>query len=80
MNRYFNPPDLAPPFGNYSQGVEITEAEKIVYVAGQVGVASDGTVPRDFERQAEQAFRNVQVSCVPPIWTSRTSCRCERIF
>ncbi len=60
MNRYFNPPDLAPPFGNYSQGVEITEAEKIVYVAGQVGVASDGTVPRDFERQAEQAFRNVQ--------------------
>ncbi|MBH61631.1 MAG: enamine deaminase RidA [Alphaproteobacteria bacterium] len=60
MNRYFNPEDLAQPFGSYSQGVEITNASKLVYVAGQVGAMPDGTVPEDFEAQAEQAFRNVQ--------------------
>ena len=60
MNRYFNPAELAQPFGSYSQGVEITDASRLVYVAGQVGVMPDGIVPADFEEQAEQAFRNVQ--------------------
>ena len=60
MNRYFNPAELAQPFGSYSQGVEITGASKLVYVAGQVGVMPDGTVPTGFEEQVEQAFRNVQ--------------------
>ena len=60
MNNYFNPPDLAPPFGRYSQGVEITEASQTVYVAGQVGAMPDGAVPEDFEEQAEQTFLNIQ--------------------
>ena len=60
MNKYFNPPDLAPPFGSYSQGVEITDASQTVYVAGQVGAKPDGTVPEDFEQQAEQTFLNIQ--------------------
>jgi len=60
MNRYFNPAELAQPFGSYSQGVEITDACKLVYVAGQVGAMPDGTVPTGFQEQVEQAFRNVQ--------------------
>ena len=61
MNRYFNPTELAQPFGSYSQGVEITGASKLVYVAGQVGVMPDGTVPTGFEEQVEQVFENLNV-------------------
>lgn len=60
MNRYFNPEDIAPPVGRYSQGVEITNAGQALYIAGQVGIRPDGTLPEDMEEQAEQAFRNIQ--------------------
>jgi len=60
MNRYFNPSDIAPPVGRYSQGVEITDPGKTLYIAGQVGIRPDGTLPEDMEEQAEQAFLNIQ--------------------
>jgi 2-iminobutanoate/2-iminopropanoate deaminase len=59
MKRFFDPSDIAPPAGRYSQGVEITRPETVVHVAGQVGTRPDGTISGDFEEQAEQAFRNV---------------------
>ena len=52
--------EIAPPFGGYSQGVEVTNSSRLVYVAGQVGVKPDGSVLEDFESQVEQAFYNVQ--------------------
>ena len=60
MNRYFNPSDIAPPVGSYSQGVEITNPGQTLYIAGQVGIRPDGTLPEDMEEQAEQAFLNIQ--------------------
>ena len=59
MNRYFNPSDIAPPVGSYSQGVEITGAAQTLYIAGQVGIRPDGTLPEDMEEQAEQTYRNI---------------------
>jgi 2-iminobutanoate/2-iminopropanoate deaminase len=60
MNRYFNPSDIAPPAGRYSQGVEITNPGQTLYIAGQVGIRPDGSLPEDMEEQAEQAFLNIQ--------------------
>ena len=51
---------MAPPFSPYSQGVEVPVGTRTIYVAGQVGVRPDGTVPDDMEEQTAQAFRNIQ--------------------
>ena len=51
---------MAPPFSPYSQGVEIPSGARTIYVAGQVGVKPDGSVPEDMEEQTVQAFLNIQ--------------------
>lgn len=47
----------ASPF--YSQGVEVRDASRTVYVSGQVGVAPDGTPLDGIEAQAPQAVANL---------------------
>jgi 2-iminobutanoate/2-iminopropanoate deaminase len=54
-----NPPAIASPAGAYSHGIEVPPGARLLYVAGQVAMAPDGTVPQDFQSQAEQAWRNV---------------------
>lgn len=54
-----NPTTIAPPFSDYSHGVEAPAGARWLYVSGQLGVAPDGTMPADFTGQADQAFRNV---------------------
>ena len=51
---------MAPPFSPYSQGVEVPSGARTIYVAGQVGVTPDGSVPEDMEEQTFQAFLNIQ--------------------
>ena len=43
----------------YSQGVLTTGQMRTLYVAGQVGVAPDGSVSPSFEGQVRQAWANV---------------------
>lgn len=59
MNRAYNPSDVAPPPGSYSHGVEVPANARLVYTAGQVGRAPDGTIPDGIEAQTEQAWNNV---------------------
>ncbi|MGI9336423.1 MAG: RidA family protein [Gammaproteobacteria bacterium] len=59
IDRY-NPDSMAAPFSSYSQGVEIPAGARTIYVAGQVGVQPDGTVPDGMEEQTAQALRNIQ--------------------
>ncbi|MBT6274468.1 MAG: RidA family protein [Chromatiales bacterium] len=56
----FNPESMASPFSPYSQGVEIPANARMIYVAGQVGVFPDGSVPEGMADQTAQAFRNIQ--------------------
>lgn len=53
---YVNPPTLRQPPGPYSQ---LAVAGDQVFVAGQVGVAPDGTLADGIRDQTLQAFRNV---------------------
>jgi hypothetical protein len=48
---------LASPF--CSQGIEIRDAGRLVFVAGQVGMTADGTVLQGIQAQAVQAIANL---------------------
>jgi enamine deaminase RidA (YjgF/YER057c/UK114 family) len=49
MNRFFNPETVALPFSTYSQEAEVMQNARTFYVAGQVGVRPDGSVPAGVE-------------------------------
>ena len=57
-----NPPELGTPPG-YSQIVEVA-AQRIVFIAGQTALDSDGNVvgKSDFAAQAAQVFRNLGIA------------------
>jgi 2-iminobutanoate/2-iminopropanoate deaminase len=45
--------------GGYSQAIEVTGAQRILYVSGQVPETVHGEVPKDFVEQARLAWNNV---------------------
>lgn len=58
MLKKFNPPSV-PASPVLSQGVEASGIQRIVFVSGQVGVRSDGTVPDDIAEQTRLAIANL---------------------
>ena len=51
-------PDTMPaPFGDYSHGIAAPGG--LIVTSGQLGLAPDGTVPRDVCGQAELCFANI---------------------
>lgn len=60
MVHRYNPASMAAPVAAYSHGVEVEAGERMIYVAGQVGLRPDGTVPESMEDQTEQTFLNIQ--------------------
>jgi enamine deaminase RidA (YjgF/YER057c/UK114 family) len=64
LNREFvNSDRLATPRG-YTHAVSVEAADRIVFVAGQVALAADGSVvgAGDVEAQARQALENVKIA------------------
>jgi 2-iminobutanoate/2-iminopropanoate deaminase len=59
MLKRFSPGGIAPPFSNYSHGVVIPPGARVLHMAGQVGIAPDGSVPDDPAKQSDLAFSNV---------------------
>ena len=59
MNKTYVPTTVAPPSG-YSHGVELGANARVLYTAGQLGVAPDGSIAKDIRGQAEQAWKNIQ--------------------
>ena len=54
-----NPPTVRTPAG-YSHGIFIEGAERRLIISGQVGLATDGSVPNTGEGQIAQAFANLR--------------------
>ncbi len=53
--------DGSPPVqGSYPQAVEVTAAERWLFLSGQVPIAPDGTVTADFEGQCRQVWANLE--------------------
>ena len=64
MLEKINPDSIVTPFNNaYHHAVVIPPNSRILYVAGQVGLRKDGSLPDTLEGQAEQAWANV-MACV----------------
>jgi len=57
----FNPPALGAPLGQYSQVARV-KASEYLFIAGQVGAHSDGSVPENFDAQCEQTFENIRLA------------------
>lgn len=57
--RAFNPPGVAGPFANYVHGIEVDEAVRFVFGAGQAGVDADGRIGDGIEEQARLVWRNI---------------------
>jgi len=60
MLKAINPADIMPPYGGaYSRAIEVPAHARLLFVAGQVGVARDGSVPKGIAAQSEQLWLNV---------------------
>jgi enamine deaminase RidA (YjgF/YER057c/UK114 family) len=44
----------------YSHAAEMATPGRVLFISGQFGVATDGTLPTDFALQCEQAMDNVE--------------------
>ena len=60
MVRAFNPPSVAAPFGTYSHGIELETPARLLFGAGQTGVAEDGRIGVGIEEQARLTWRNIE--------------------
>ena len=59
MAKVHNPSTVAKPVGAYSNAIEVPAGARWLYIAGQIGIKPDGSVPDHFADQAHQAWRNV---------------------
>jgi len=59
MAKIHNPPAIAAPIGTYSHGIEVPPNARWLYVAGQVAMRKDGSVPAMIEEQTMVAWENV---------------------
>ena len=55
-----NPDTIHPPLAAYSHQIEITGPERLLVIAGQVGMAPDGDIPDDPIEQLGLAIDNVE--------------------
>lgn len=60
MTTFLNPRDVHTPVGPYSHTAVVPAGTELVFVAGQVGMRPDGSVPDGFAEQAELTFANLR--------------------
>jgi enamine deaminase RidA (YjgF/YER057c/UK114 family) len=63
MPTFRNPSDVHAPVGPYSHTAVVPAGTELIFVAGQVGMRPDGSVPTAFAEQAELTFQNLR-SCL----------------
>jgi len=59
MLKFHTPQSIAPTNGSYSHGVEVPPNSRLLYVAGQIPVRMDGSIPESIEEQTEIVWRNI---------------------
>ena len=56
--RSLSPPEIHPPFANYSHAVD-ARCERLIAISGQLGVRANGDIPEGAEAQSEVCFKNL---------------------
>ena len=54
-----DPPSVPAAVGSYTQGLEVAEGARLLFISGQIPVRSDGSVPADFEGQCHVVWDNL---------------------
>lgn len=54
-----DPSGLPRPFGNYSHGIEVIEASRLIRTSGQLSISQDGYIPVSAFDQAVMIFDNL---------------------
>jgi 2-iminobutanoate/2-iminopropanoate deaminase len=62
MKQARNPAVIHAPLGRYVHQIEVSGEGRLLFVAGQVGIAPDGTVPADPVEQLGVALDNVMAN------------------
>ncbi len=57
--RALTPASIRPPLARYSHGIAVPAGHRLVFVAGQLGIAPDETVPVGSESQADLCLANI---------------------
>ena len=57
--KLFNPDATARPGSKYSHGALVPAGAERLMIAGQVGIAPDGTLEQGFEAQSRRAWSNL---------------------
>lgn len=60
MPTFSNPREIHAPVGPYSHTAVVQPGTELVFVAGQVGMSPDGSVPASFAEQCELTFSNLR--------------------
>ncbi len=60
MATFLNPTDVHAPVGPYSHTALVPSGAELLFIAGQVGMRPDGSVPADFAEQADLTFHNLR--------------------
>jgi enamine deaminase RidA (YjgF/YER057c/UK114 family) len=59
--RQHNPPELFPPYANYTHAVEVAAGSRLLFISGLNGFEADGeTMPPSFEAQAELIWSHLE--------------------
>jgi enamine deaminase RidA (YjgF/YER057c/UK114 family) len=62
MKQPRNPSTIHAPLGRYVHQIEVSGESRMLFLAGQVGIASDGSVPSDPVAQLGVALNNVMAN------------------
>lgn len=54
-----NSPSAPKALGGYSQALEVVDAQRLLFISGQIPASVSGEVPADFPAQARMAWVNV---------------------
>jgi 2-iminobutanoate/2-iminopropanoate deaminase len=57
--RALSPSSFRPPLARYSHGIAVPAGHRLVFTAGQLGIAPDESIPADSEAQADLCFANI---------------------
>jgi 2-iminobutanoate/2-iminopropanoate deaminase len=57
--KLINPATIPQPQGNYSQGIVVESAKKMLFVSGQIPENLGGEVPTNFKEQCETVWFNI---------------------
>lgn len=60
MHKIINPGGIARPASAYNHAVLVEQASRTLYLSGQIGERTDGSIAPDFAEQARQTWANIR--------------------